>query len=279
MRIVNAIWWRHAYVFSICAFFQALWVTLQLRNHWSHHWCGILLWSYIAVIYWAGHIYMLMVLRGDHHRHEHANKSSESMRNRTVPERVDMNSGDSWDASDNEDNDDANDTQYDDQSTKQSPRSFSAGNLYSNDSSKQQYTDDELEAGAAYHQECIRGEDESDCSYRFRRAVDMQQLVRVALFATGLVQLILLVVKLERNDAFAWWVWWLVASIMLGVVMLLSISGAFWVPLRAWYLRTYIDGQRAMILQQNGQALPAPNNGYGDSYLGTDTPGVQYKPY
>lgn len=254
MHIVNAIWWRHAYVFSVCTFLQALWITLQLHYHWSNHWYGIFLPCYLLLIYWAAHMYMLAMMRGDD-CHRHAITDS-----KTPQSTSEYDARTSWDASPNyaSDEDDTNtsDTKtmvnkVADSALNTATHTFDAKNLYRNDASAQDYTAEEAEVGGAYHQQCTRDPDETIFSYRLRRALDAQQFVRLSCFAAALVQLILLLVKLETPDAFGWWIWWLVCTIMLGPVLIFSVVGAFWVPLRAWYLRAYIEGQRAIILKQN----------------------------
>lgn len=255
MHIVNAIWWRHAYVFSVCAFFQALWITLQLHYRWSSHWYGIFLWCYLALIYWVANMYMFAMMRGDDY-HRHARPDSKSPPTATS----DYDARASWDASPDYGSDEE-DTHVSDTKTMvnkvasttldTNTRTFAASNLYRHDSSAQDYTAEEADVGGAYHQQCTRDPDETIFSYRLRRALDAQQFVRLSCFAAVLVQLILLLVKLETPDAFGWWIWWLVCTIMLGVVMVFCVGGAFWVPLRAWYLRTYIEGQRSIILKQN----------------------------
>lgn len=278
MRIINAIWWRHAYVFSVSAFLQALWITLQLRHHWSNYWYGILLPSYVAIVYWAGHLYMVATFRGDdHHRHNHSN-------NRLTHE---YDARESWDASPDYSSgeEDGSDNGVEDRKPSalksdvengysSAPRKFEAANLYRNDDNTQEYTKEELRAGAAYHQTCNRDPDESLFSYRLRRALDAQQLVRISCLATAVTQVILLAIKLDEPDSLDWWVWWLVASIMTGITMLFSVIGAFWVPLRAWYMRAYIEGQRSAILAQRLSPMPS---GYVDGFLGSDTRGLSYK--
>lgn len=272
MHVTNAIWWRHAYVFSICAFFQSLWITLQLRHQWSVHWYGIFLWLYLALIYWAWHNYTLMILRGDHHRHGHGvprrSSTNNAMQSNMELAPAPHNERDSWDAS----------PQYgDEEDQDEEERDFSAGNIYRNDSSEQHYTADELQANAPYHQRCTREADESRLSYRLRRALTMQQWVRLATLAAGVVMTVMLVVKLEDSDSFGWWVWWLVASIMLGVVMVMSVVGAFWVPVRAWYIHAYISGQRAAVLHDVAPTKSSASaSGYVDKFLGNNVQGLSY---
>lgn len=247
---------------------------MQLRHHWSAHWYGILLWLYLAVVYWAWHNYTLMTLRGDHSRHTHG-----AANRRPAPQlgveraNVPHNEGDSWDA----------DPRYDDEEYEGDEleediemRQYSARNFYHNDGSDQHYTASELRAGAAYKQSCAREADESTLGYRVRRALTMQQWVRLSVLATAVVQTVLLVVKLEDADAFDWWVWWLVASIMLGVVMLLSVVGAFWVPFRAWYIHAYNKGQREVVLRSGGKSNSQLSSGYVDNFTGNSVRGVQY---
>lgn len=264
MHVINAVWWRHAYVFSICLFFQSLWITLQLRHHWSSHWYGIMMWLYLAVVYWAWHNYALMVMRGDHNRHTRASShnvgysvSQLGVERASTPH----NERDSWDEGD--ELDDLEEQHYD------------ADSFYLNDGSEQHYTKQELHANAAYGQSCVREAGESTLSYRLRRALTMQQWVRLSVLALAVVQTVLLVVKLENADAFDWWVWWLVASIMSGVVMLFSVVGAFWVPFRAWYIHAYIKGQREAVLRTSG-VPSSTKTGYVDDFTGNSVRGVQY---
>lgn len=274
MHVVSAVWWRHAYVFSICFFFQSLWITLQLRHHWSEHWYGIMLWLYLAVVYWIWHCYTLMVLRVDHHN-RHSNDVARHRK--PTPLGVELagatqNERDSWDA-DPKYGDDEEDGYGDD-----AEQQFSAGYLYRNDRSEQHYTSEELQANAAYGQSHVREPGESSLGYRLRRALTLQQWVRLAALATAVVQTVLLVVKLEDSDAFDWWVWWLVASILSGVVMVFSVLGAFWVPVRAWYIHAYIKGQREIVLRADGASKPNPTlkSGYVDDFTGASVRGVQY---
>lgn len=271
MHVINAVWWRHAYVFSICAFFQSLWITLQLRHHWSAHWYGILLWLYLAVVYWAWHNITLMTLRGDHNRHAHGAPRHSSVQLGVERADASQDERDSWDASpryaDEEDELDGDEEQH-----------YSARSFYHNDGADQHYTPQELRVNAAHGQTCAREADESTLAYRIRRALTMQQWVRLSILAAAVVQTVLLVVKLEDSDAFDWWVWWLVASIMTGVVMLMSIVGAFWVPFRAWYIHAYIKGQREAVLRGGvrGKADVQQSSGYVDDFTGNSVRGVQY---
>ena len=218
MHYTNALWWLHAYAFGWELFFQSLWITLQLKLDLSFYWYGIFVPSYLYLAFLCCWVLWIMLMRTQHHLN-HSNVFE------GLPTRVTVQQGDR-------------------KSVVSVPEAYDTGTssavggaLYQHSTAQQNYTPDEILAGL-HEPDCVRRFDESPSAYFVRRNLTWSNAVRVQLVASAVVALVLVIVRLENpTSSYPWWVFWLVLTIMGGVLAVVATLGAFAQPAYALWMR------------------------------------------
>lgn len=204
----NPVWWLHAFMLAWLAFFQTLWITLQLEYQLSFHWYGVLLPLYVYLGFVWFSLLLLLVVRTDDRR-----ESSALMA--LLRRYLDYN---------------------DHMCVDETVMPVSAGRPGNGNSSSSMH--------GMCKNERHRMEHETQSHYIVRRVLTWDVLFLTALYTAFTVITIMLVIRLENpTSSFPWWVFWLVATVFSGICGVVSLVGMFWGPLRHWYTAAVRSGR------------------------------------